>query len=332
MSNSAYVRLSLIAAVLAFCLIVLGAYVRLSNAGLGCPDWPGCYGHYAVPAAEKAFQSHPDSPLVPHKAWKEMIHRYVAGTLGLLILSLAVFSVLRRRDPRQSVFLPWLLVLIVIFQALLGRWTVTLKLHPLVVMGHLLGGLATFGLLVAMTLRQGGFGSSQEFEPAAGKLKPYLVVGWGLLLLQIALGGWTSANYASLACPDFPRCQGHWLPPFDFGEAFTLWRQSGANYEGGVLDNAARITIHMMHRLGAVVVFLYLGRLVSKITRSGGTKAFRRLGMMMGLLLVFQIALGISNVVFRLPLPVAVAHNAGAALLFFTLTALWCGVLPARKT
>jgi len=322
MPNKIFSRLSLFATFLAFLVVVLGAYVRLSNAGLGCPDWPGCYGHMGVPSAEKAQLSHPDSPLVPSKAWKEMVHRYLAGTLGLLVLSLAILSLKVRRERNIPVFLPWFLLALVIFQALLGMWTVTLKLHPLVVMAHLLGGFATLGLLGWMSLCVVGRGRATGRSPLQSdhSLRLGAILGLILLILQIALGGWMSANYASLACPDFPTCQGHWWPAMNLKEALTLWREIGPNYEGGVLDNPARMTIHWFHRLGAVVLSLFLLFLSVKAWKMGGW--IRVLGVVIGTLLVLQISLGISNILFQLPIAVATAHNGVAALLFLSLIAL----------
>ncbi len=310
--------MSLVATTLAFCVVVLGAYVRLSNAGLGCPDWPGCYGHYTPPAPEQALAHSPHLILEPHKAWKEMTHRYLAASLGLLILSLALVSSFQKQtDKRFPRWMPWLLVLIVIFQAMLGRWTVTLKLHPFVVMSHLVGGFSTFCLLGWMTFR--GKNLSQPIPNLRGKVQ----LGFFVLLIQILLGGWMSANYASLACPDFPTCQSHWLPPLHFKEAFNLWRDFGQNYEGGVLGNEARATIHYLHRLMAGVVFIYLGSLSIQILRKRLPSPVSRLGWTLLLLLLVQVALGISNVLFQLPIQVAVAHNGGAALLMLTLAGLW---------
>lgn len=304
----------LITTILAFIVVVFGAYVRLSNAGLGCPDWPGCYGHWMVPE-EHEIDNNLGRPLETQKAWKEMIHRYLAGTLGLLILVLAIIQ--RHR------FLSWFLVGLVIFQALLGMWTVTLKLHPLVVMAHLLGGLTTLGLLWWMYLTF--FNSPQP---------PLILRGGGLallvLILQIILGGWTSANYAALACPDFPTCQGYGWPPLNLKEAFFVWHDFGHNYEGGILHNEARMTIHWMHRLGALITFLLLGHLGGKlISKTGGV--LKKNGIVILCLLVLQIGLGISNVLFHMPLSIAVAHNAVAVLLLLSLITVNRFLLSRRK-
>lgn len=318
-------RLAWAALALTLVVVVLGAYVRLSDAGLGCPDWPGCYGQLNVP--DEAHQiaaanaAYPHRPVEPAKAWKEMVHRYFAGTLGLTILTLTVLAWRRRKAPDQPLVLPLFLLALVVFQALLGMWTVTWQLKPVVVMGHLLGGLTTLGLLAWLVLRQGRYWEN-SITGDERALHGYALLGLVLLVAQIALGGWTSANYAALACPDFPTCQGHWWPPTDFREAFTLWRGLGVSYEGGVLANDARMTIHLMHRLGALAVFLYLGWLAWRLMATGRSYSVRFAGLAIAGLLAGQLALGIANVVLHLPLPVAVAHNAGAALLLLALVGL----------
>ena len=347
-------RLAWAALALTLAVVLLGAYVRLSDAGLGCPDWPGCYGRLldlpddARHIAE-ASAAYPHRPVEPAKAWKEMIHRYCAGLLGLLVLTLAALAWRNRRDSTQPLTLPLALLGLILFQSLLGMWTVTWQLKPVVVMGHLLGGLATLSLLAWLILRQGRYGQDVTIalpRPPAGeglgervaegegteclyqdeqliedrRLRQYALFGLTLLVMQIALGGWTSANYAALACPDFPTCQTRWLPPLAFREAFTLWRGLGVSYEGGVLGNDARVTIHWMHRLGALAVLLYSGWLVGRLWTAN--RPMRRMAGIIALLLAIQIGLGIANVLLRLPLPVAVAHNAGAALLLLALVML----------
>ena len=307
-------RLVWIATGLAFCVVVLGAYVRLSDAGLGCPDWPGCYGHLTVPHSDVAQQAFPDKPLEKAKAWKEMAHRYLAGTLGLLILAICITAWRARGRIACSPVLPTALLVLVAFQAALGMWTVTLLLKPAVVSLHLLGGMATFGLLVWF---------------AASRLPPAMVAdgGWrswalfGILVLaaQIALGGWTSSNYAALACPDFPTCQGVWWPQADFYDAYHMLRDLGANAGGSQLSLETLTAIHLTHRLGALVTMLYLAWLGSRLLRVPALATWSRLLLA---LLAVQIALGISNVVFSLPLPVAAAHNAGAALLLAVLVVI----------
>ena len=236
-TNSTLLNISRIACVLAFLVIVIGAYTRLSDAGLGCPDWPGCYGRILVPEevahVDAANAAYPERPLEQSKAWKEMGHRYVAGTLGLLILSICILAWLKTESVNARL-LGTALVLLVIFQALLGMWTVTLLLKPVIVMSHLLGGMTILGLLYWMLLRQQGAAtiSPGRCEP---RLFVWAITGLVILVLQILLGGWTSSNYAALACPDFPTCQGSLWPKMDFKEGFILWRGLGIDYEGGVL-------------------------------------------------------------------------------------------------
>ncbi|MCC7330203.1 MAG: COX15/CtaA family protein [Gammaproteobacteria bacterium] len=317
---TAYQRLLYLAAALALTVVVLGAWVRLTDAGLGCPDWPGCYGQLTVPnqphehaAAAAAF---PDRPVDASKAWHEMIHRYVATTLGLSILGIAGLAFANRRDPRQPVALPTLLLALVIFQGLLGMWTVTLLVKPLIVVAHLLGGLSTLGLtfwLILEARRKPAMSAPRASRRASGLALLALVI----LVLQIALGGWTSSNYAALACPDLPGCLGQWWPAqADWHEAFILWRGLGVNYEGGVLDAAARVAIHFTHRLGALVtlvVMLVVGYRSARSERS--TPQVARAGRLVLAAVILQVALGLSTVWFGLPLWVATAHNGGAALL-----------------
>ncbi len=311
-----------IAAALALGVVVLGAYVRLADAGLGCPDWPGCYGHLTVPAAERdlpATAAFPERPFEASKAWKEMIHRYFAGTLGLILIGLAGYA-LWRHPPGRPRRLPAAIALLVIFQAVLGMWTVTWLLKPLVVTAHLLGGMAVLSLLAWQALREGGY-LGGEPDVSAARFRPWALGGLGIVVAQIALGGWTSANYAALACPDFPTCQTQWWPAMSFGDAFVLWRGLGVDYEGGVLDNPARVAIHMTHRLGALVTLIYVGGLAVWLAARARATAVRGLGALMGVVLVTQVALGIGNVVLSLPLGIAAAHNAGAAVLLLTIVA-----------
>jgi cytochrome c oxidase assembly protein subunit 15 len=316
-------RLALAGVVLAFGVVVLGAWVRLSNAGLGCPDWPGCYGHLTADNAaqnvDAVNQAFPERPFTYHKAIKEMVHRYFAGGLVLVILTLAGLAIANRRDPQQPVGLPVALVGLVILQALLGMWTVTLLLKPLIVVLHLLGGLTTLALLGWLALAPQGEWS----RPAApARVKTLAAVGPIVLGLQIALGGWTSSNYAALACPDFPTCQNSYWPQMDAKDAFVLWRGLGRDYEGGVLDHPARVAIHFVHRLGALVTALVLGFVSFAAIRSGPTRAVRTAGIVLGVVLVCQLILGPLMVVNALPLALATAHNAVAALLLLAIVAL----------
>lgn len=312
-----YIRLIGLAAALALVVVVLGAWVRLTDAGLGCPDWPGCYGSLIVPAdpdeitaANNAF---PDRPVESNKAWHEMIHRFAATTLGLSILIAAFLAWRNRHDPNQPVRMPVILLGVVIFQGLLGMWTVTLLLKPLIVMGHLLGGLTTLGIafwLFLEHLRRNAVAGSWPRRFAIPALAGLIV-----LICQIALGGWTSSNYAALACPDLPTCQGSWWPEdIDFAEGFVMWRGLGINYEFGVLEAPARVAIHYTHRLGALATFLLLGVLGFRALREARPEISRS-GQFVIAALIAQVSLGIGVVWFGLPLFLATAHNGVAALL-----------------
>lgn len=359
-------RIAWLAATLAAVVIVFGAFVRLSHAGLSCPDWPTCYGQAAWPthdheisAANAAFER----PVEVHKTWREQFHRHIAATLGLLVLTLALLA--RRADkgiwvvlaagvavavsillyidtryvassvlaaigelallglalraaPEPLARLAPLTLAVIVFQALLGMWTVTWLLKPVVVMGHLLGGLATFSLLLTMAWRSTP-GADMPRADLAG-IRPWLWLALTALALQIALGGWTSANYAALACgADFPTCQGLWWPNHDFQQGFVLWRGIGVDYEGGVLDGPARVAIHLAHRIGAGVVLAVVLACALRLRRTSGLAVW---GGLLAVMVLLQIALGISNVVLGLPLWVAVAHNAGALLLLAILVSL----------
>jgi cytochrome c oxidase assembly protein subunit 15 len=317
-----YRNLILAALILAFGVVSLGAYVRLSDAGLGCPDWPGCYGklspHHATEAIDAELTVRPDGPVSHAKAWKEMVHRYFAGTLGLLVLCIAVLGWRWRRETRGGPGLPLLLLGLVVLQALLGMWTVTQLLKPLVVSSHLLGGMATVSLLLWLWLRERGQ-VSHAYYARVDHLRGSALLGLALVVTQIALGGWVSTNYAALACTDFPLCQGVWMPPMDFEHGFTLRRELGETASGDLLPMAALTGIHWTHRVMALVVTLYLSWLVLRLLRTPG---YAVMGLTVGGLLVLQVSLGISNVLFSLPLPVAVAHNTGAALLLASLVLL----------
>lgn len=316
-----YARLCYAACLVALCVVMLGAWVRLTDAGLGCPDWPGCYGELVLPgdsaARAEAQAAFPERELDAGKAWREMIHRYLATTLGMLIMGVAGLAWFNRGDPQQPVVLPLVLLGTVIFQGLLGMWTVTLLLKPLIVMGHLLGGLTTTALLFWLILdhrRRNAGGSS----PRAA---PFAVAGLAVLVCQIALGGWTSSNYAALACPDLPTCGGEWWPSSaDFAEGFVMWRGLGVDYEFGVLDAPARVAIHYMHRLGAGLTTLVLGLLAFSYIRRGGPLGLA--GKLVAAALAAQVMIGLAIVWFGLPLIPATAHNGVAALLLLTMVNL----------
>lgn len=312
---------------LAFTVILLGAYTRLREAGLGCPDWPGCYGNWFLPhadAARVASQAlYPDIPIEPDKAWTEMIHRYFAGTLGFCVLILTTYVVAISKTLKISKTLPLSLLFLVIFQALLGMWTVTLKLLPIVVMGHLVGGFACLTLLwwLTLQLRESSLDSvhktryvSNKRQTSASKLT---LTAMGLLVLQITLGGWTSANYAALVCSNFPYCGEHFWPYFDW-QAFNLLGASALDRPIDFMSYSSRVTIHMLHRLGALLNVILLSTLIFKLWIS-----YRKTTILLSALLCAQVMLGIMNVVHHLPLTVAVLHNGVAALLWLTLFSLW---------
>ena len=323
-----------LAVVLALGVIVLGAYTRLTDAGLGCPDWPGCYGHVDVPhgakqisTAEKTF---PGAAVEPVKAWTEMVHRYAAGSLGFLIFIIAGIAIWQRRLKRHPLLLPILLVGLVIFQALLGMWTVTLKLLPTVVMGHLLGGMTLLALLWWFRQRLNPINHDLRYEQSVTKFKPWVIGALIVVFGQIILGGWTSANYAGLACVGFPGCNGMMLPHLNFSHAFNILSPIGLNYQGGLLGINARVTIQMMHRVGAIITALYVGGLSLRLLFSSYTSLKPTAALCFGFL-ILQFALGVINVTQLLPLSVAVAHNAVAALLLLSVVNLLAKVTPRKK-
>jgi cytochrome c oxidase assembly protein subunit 15 len=327
----AFLWLTALAAGLTLVVIVLGAFVRLSDAGLGCPDWPGCYGHLVPPSAEHhvaaANTAYPERPVEAPKAWKEMVHRYAASTLGLIIVGLAAIAWRRRQVPGQPVRLPLLLVPLVLLQGALGMWTVTLLLKPLVVTLHLFGGMTILSLLTLSLLRQTGW--MAPAQQASLALRRFATFAFVLLCAQLALGAWVSSNYAAVACPDLPTCQGAWWPEADFGEGFVLWRGLGIDYEGGVLDHPARIAIHLAHRLVAVLLTLALLGAACWAWVEGARAGLREWRVLAGLTvaaLALQLAIATGMVLTAFPLWLATAHNLGAALLLLAGTALLHGL------
>ncbi len=319
-----YSKCARLATVLALLVILLGAYTRLSDAGLGCPDWPGCYGKLVLPhntaALKQAQKTFPATPIEPHKAWAEMVHRYFAGSLGLLIVVLAVWGSLRRtKGLNQPLITPWLLVGLVIFQAALGMWTVTLKLLPDVVTAHLLGGMCIAALLYWLSLSTRS--TTSISATALRSTRPWIILGLIITALQIFLGAWTSTNYAALACVHFPLCNGSLFPQAEWGKAFNFLSPIGPNYEGGQLTMLARTAIQMSHRYGAFISFFYLGSLSLCMLIQKKLRPLRRIGLTVLLLLLLQIILGVLNVELRLPIPTAVIHNGVAALLLLTMVA-----------
>ncbi len=337
-------KLTLFSLFLAAVVIILGAYTRLTDAGLGCPDWPGCYGHLTVPLSEEkvavANAAYPERPVEAFKAWNEMIHRYFAGTLGLCVLAIAVMAT-KQRHKGTPFKLPLFLLGLIVFQAALGMWTVTLNLLPVVVMGHLLGGFAVISCLFILYLRlrkntpasAGGYDDERnnhevdsnvhtahahESNTLQPNLRIFAIVGVAILVMQIALGGWTSANYAALACTEMPVCEAGWQDRIDVKGAYSV--PDVDNYEFGAHDYGERVTMHIAHRFGAIVTFTYLLALGLTFLLSQHASALqKRISIFMLLSLCSQVALGISNIVFMLPLAVAVMHNAVAAILLLSL-------------
>lgn len=304
---------------LALFVVMLGAYTRLTDAGLGCPDWPGCYGQMVLPSAQpdlQQAQTHfPDVPIESKKAWTEMAHRYAAGTLGILILLIAAGVLIRRiQGQRLPWHLPLGLVILLFFQATLGMWTVTLKLLPVVVMGHLLGGMLIVACLSRFRLQIAGVGGKD-----LPQWRPWLYLGVLIVFCQIALGGWVSSNYAGISCIGFPTCNGQWFPKLHFMQGFNLFAPVGFNYQGGLLDNEVRVTIQMIHRMGAVVTAVYLLVLSGLILYRSHFNRLKLAALVLAYLVLVQFILGMMNVIYLLPLKVAVAHNGVAALLLSTI-------------
>ena len=319
---SLYRPLVLCSVVLTFLVIVVGAYVRLEDAGLGCPDWPGCYGQLLgvpdeVHELARAEQAFPGKSVDAGRAWKEMFHRYLAGMLGLLIAAIAVIAWRRRAAIDRPPWLASALVLLVAFQATLGMWTVTMLLQPAIVTLHLLGGMAIFALLLWLALWE--INPPAAPAAAARALRPWAAAGIAVLVAQIALGGWVSTNYAALACTDIPTCHGEWLPAMDFGHAYHVLRDLGVTATGAPLSHEALTAIHWSHRLGAVVTLVCVGFLALWALC---IPRLRTVGAALLVLLLAQAGLGIANVLLRLPLVLAAAHNAGAALLLAALVML----------
>jgi cytochrome c oxidase assembly protein subunit 15 len=324
-------RLAILAVGLAVVVIMLGAWTRLVHAGLGCPDWPGCYGFLTVPQSETkmaiANARFPETPVDVAKGWPEMIHRYAAGMLGLLVFGLAAYAV-RQRKLNVPVKLPLFIAGFIVLQGAFGMWTVTLKLWPQVVALHLLGGFTTLSLLALLVLRlrsrvRGGLAQTAVLKSAGTRL--WLYGGLLLVIMQIALGGWTAANYAAVACTDLPTCGGQWWPQdMDFAHGFDITQHVGPNYLGGKLNADGRVAIHVSHRLGAVVVLVYFSVLLGLLWARRRRNGLGQSVAVVAVVLLAQIGLGLANVILYIPLAVAVAHNAtGALLLLSVIHLIW---------
>ena len=311
-------KITLTAIVLAFVVIVFGAYVRLTDAGLGCPDWPGCYGFFGVPESSESLleveKTFPGQVVESGKAWREMIHRYIASTLGFMILILfgLSFSQKRKSGDHRKTRLPFYLLILVIFQGLLGMWTVTLKVHPAIVSAHLIGGLSTLSLLFFY------YKKLNTINPTIERLNGFVVLGFCFLIIQILLGGWTSTNYAALGCPDLPLCYGQiWPDNMDFKTGFLSWQSFGENYEGGLLPPPARTAIHFTHRMGAIVALFLLGSIGIKYL-SHNHKPVQSAAKYFLAALIIQLMIGVVMVWTSINLSLATAHNAFAAILLLS--------------
>ena len=318
MVNTQIKRLAGFGVLFALLVVSVGAYTRLADAGLGCPDWPGCYGFLTVPdQAEEislAEMRYPDAPVEFAKAWWEMGHRYIAGALLVLVFSMLVLAYRGRQREDTPLALASVLMVIILCQAAFGAWTVTLKLWPQVVTGHLLGGFTTLSLIWLLYLRQGGCKQIVAALPAPTLLAR---LAFAVVVIQIMLGGWVSSNYAALACFDFPSCDGTYLPPMDLQQGFNIFQSVGPNYLGGIMTSEARTAIHWVHRIGAIVVLFVVGGLVLQMVRQVAVVGYALLAA-----LLLQITLGILNVVWVLPLPNATAHNTVGALLLLVLVTI----------
>jgi cytochrome c oxidase assembly protein subunit 15 len=330
-------KIVLLACILTLFVIMLGAFTRLVDAGLGCPDWPGCYGHLTWPMSEQevsqANKAYPDMPVEAGKPWPEMVHRYLASSLGFAAILIALFCYKAHRNKQQvPIKHATFLLGFVILQGLFGMWTVTLKLWPQVVTGHLLGGFTSLTILWILYLRinQRGWQVEDAIKPLLTKLKPIAAISLVVVILQVFLGGWTTSNYAAVACPDLPMCQGQWLPETNFASAFDFSQTIGPNYLGGALDNTARVTIHLSHRIGAMVTTAVLALLILALLRVGQHKT-TQYGRGLAALLIIQIGLGLSNIIFQFPVSIAVAHNLFGALLLVSVAGLNYQLIRATK-
>ena len=318
MVNARIRKLAGFGVIFALLVVSVGAYTRLADAGLGCPDWPGCYGFLTVPEQASDISTaearYPDAPVEIVKAWWEMGHRYIAGALLLLVASILVMAYRGREEEDTPLKLAAVLMFVILWQAAFGAWTVTLKLWPQVVTGHLIGGFTTLSLMWLLFLRQGGLSKVVSALPRPNLLAKIAFVA---VVVQIILGGWVSSNYAALACYDFPSCDGTYTPDIDLQEGFNVFQSVGPNYLGGLMTNEARMAIHWVHRIGAIIVLLVVGALVVQTVKQVAVVGYALL-----VALLTQITLGVLNVVWVLPLLNATAHNTVGALLLLVLVTI----------
>ncbi len=384
-------NLALVATIFAVFVLGLGAFTRLADAGLGCPDWPTCYGHVLWPnSAEEvhsANQAFPDTPVEHDKTWPEMVHRYLAESLGLLVIGIFAVAVRVRKEEQpvklvstllglnialtivtiivgvtaepyavgsvaltmlsllylalykrpsvstQPFKLPAFILAIIILQGLFGMWTVTWKLWPQVVTSHLLGGFTTFSLLWLLTLRLNNshWNVANTHYQKLKSFRRWVIAGLVIVFMQIALGGWTTSNYAAVACPDLPTCQGQWLPEMNFSQGFNITQAIGPNYLGGTMDNESRIAIHYMHRIGAIITSLYLLMIIYVFSKKIAIPETRNMAKVISAVLLLQLSLGLANIIFHFPVAVAVAHNLVGALLLVTMVTVTHRVLTVKS-